>query len=116
MHGECASLYNAVREFKPDRKTGAEAKRADAALQQAIDLCSVSFKENDPLTVLIRQKISSSFMLSAMEALGDEALMDEEAAELTASAEKVMREMQENVGEGVGVNPTLPRITPYYTR
>lgn len=108
------ALYNAVREFKPDQKDGKAPKAADSALQHAIDNCSVSFKSGEPTTVLLRQKVATDLMMSALEALGDEALLDEMDVAASASADAVMKKLAE---EGqVEVNANLPRTTPYYTR
>lgn len=108
------ALYNAVREFKPDQKDGKPPKVADEALQAGIDNCSVSFKEGEPTTVLIRQKSKTDLMLSALEALGEEALLDELDVAASASASLVMKKLGGEMP--AEVDPSLPRTTPYYTR
>lgn len=118
------ALYNAVREFKPDQKDGRAPKPADPALQHAINNCSVSFKDDDPTTVLLRQKTKTTLMMSALEALGEEPLLDEVDIAAGASASAVMKKLSESGGAGAkvedgedgGAGLNLPRTTPYYTR
>ena len=108
------ALYNSVREFKPDQKDGKPPKVADEALQLGIDNCSVSFKEGEPTTVLLRQKTKTDLMISALEALGEEALLDELDVAASASASLVMKKLSGEVP--VEIDPNMPRSTPYYTR
>lgn len=108
------ALYNAVREFKPDQKDGKPPKVADEALQLGIDNCSVSFREGAPTTVLLRQKAKTDLMISALEALGEEALLDELDVAASASANLVMKKLSGEVP--VEIDPNMPRSTPYYTR
>lgn len=107
------ALYNAVREFKDDPKTGREGKRADPDLQAGIENFSVSFHDEAPTTIVLRHKGSSTAMQAALAVLGDTPLLAPEGMEVAASIAAVQKKLEQMANE---TNADAPRVTPYYTR
>lgn len=99
-------LYNAVREAR--KPFGI----ADEALREAVKACGVSFAEDDPSTVVVRQKLRTGLMEKILEAAGDYAKPDAASAESLAKVQAMLAQDQTPVGGAA--EPMLRQERPFH--